>query len=327
MIRTKIASLAIAGAFSVAGVSAQAEELSFAHFVPPAHTLTGSVIEPLHESVSEATDGELTIRAYPGGELGKGPLEQYVRVVQGVADIVWGLPGYTSSQFQKTMIAEMPGVIPDGEPGYPGIWAAMDLIKSEFPATKPLAVWTSEPNVFIMKDKDIRTPEDLAGLKIRVAGSTSALMVEALGATPVQMPAGEIYNSLQTGLIDGVITGSSAIADFKLNEVANSYTVGAPLGRLTFYVVMNQGRYDGLTAEQQAAIDAIAGEPLSKSAEDAWNALADKTLAMLEADPDKTVINLSDDEIAAFGDITGPLTAELVADLGAEDVFAVMSGE
>ncbi|MBR9762855.1 MAG: TRAP transporter substrate-binding protein [Rhodobacteraceae bacterium] len=323
----KISSLAIAGALLVGAASAQAEELSFAHFVPPAHTLTGSVVEPLNEAVSEATGGDLTVRAYPGGELGKGPLEQYVRVVQGVADIVWGLPGYTSSQFQKTMIAEMPGVIADGEPGYPGIWAAMDLIKDEFPATKPLAVWTSEPNVFIMKDKDIRTPADLAGLKIRVAGSTSAAMVEAMGATPVQMPAGEIYNSLQTGLIDGVITGASAISDFKLSEVANSYTVGAPLGRLTFYVVMNQARYDGLTAEQQAAIDSIAGEPLSKSAEDAWNRVADETIAGLEADPNKTVITLSADEAAAFGEVTSPLTAALVEELGADDVFAAMSGE
>ncbi|PJE27450.1 TRAP-type C4-dicarboxylate transport system, substrate-binding protein [Pseudooceanicola antarcticus] len=326
MIRTKFASLAFAGALSLAGgLSAQAEELSFAHFVPPGHTLTAAVIEPLAESVGESSD--LTIRVYPGGELGKGPLEQYVRVVQGVADIVWGLPGYTSSQFQKTMIAEMPGVIADGEPGYPAIWNAMELIESEFPATKPLAVWTSEPNVFIMKDKEIRSPEDLAGLKMRVAGSTSALMIEALGATPVQMPAGEIYNALQTGLIDGVVTGSSAIADFKLNEVANSYTIGAPLGRLTFYVVMNQGRYDGLTDEQKAAIDAVAGAPLSESAEKAWNALADKTIAMLEADPAKTVINLSDEEVAAFGAVTEPLTAKLVADLGAEDVFAAMSGE
>ncbi|WP_010139846.1 TRAP transporter substrate-binding protein [Oceanicola sp. S124] len=327
MIRTKISSLACAGALLLGGVSAQAEELSFAHFVPPAHTLTASVVEPLNEAVSEATGGDLTVRAYPGGELGKGPLEQYVRVVQGVADIVWGLPGYTSSQFQKTMIAEMPGVIADGEPGYPGIWAAMDLIRDEFPATKPLAVWTSEPNVFIMKDKDVRSPADIAGLKIRVAGSTSAAMVEAMGATPVQMPAGEIYNALQTGLIDGVITGASAISDFKLNEVANSYTVGAPLGRLTFYVVMNQARFDGLTAEQQAAIDTIAGEPLSKSAEDAWNRVANETIASLEADSGKTVITLSAEEAAAFDEVTAPLTAALVEELGAEDVFAAMSGE
>lgn len=316
--------LAFASALTFGAAAAQAEELSFAHFAAPTHTLTGSVIEPLNEGVSADTDGELTVRAYPGGELGKGPLEQYVRVVQGVADIVWGLPGYTSSQFQKTMIAEMPGVIPDGEPGYPGIWAAMDEIKSEFPATKPLAVWTSEPNIFIMKDVEVRTPADLEGLKMRVAGSTSASMIEALGATPVQMPAGEIYNALQTGLIDGVVTGASAVTDFKLSEVANSYTVGAPLGRLTFYVVMNQSRYDGLSDEMKAAIDAHSGESLSQSAEEAWNRVAEETIAGLEADSSKTVITLSDEEAAAFGELTSPVTQATVDEIGGQAALEAM---
>ncbi|WP_180899987.1 TRAP transporter substrate-binding protein [Martelella soudanensis] len=328
MIRRSLRHLAVSAVLIAGATTASsAEELSFAHFVPPQHTLTGSVIEPLREGLASEVGDELTIRVYPGGELGKGPLEQYVRVLQGVADIVWGLPGYTSSQFPKTMIAEMPGVIALGEPGYPAIWRSMDMIKDEFPGTKPLALWTSEPNIFIMKDKDIRTPDDLKGLKIRAAGSTTAAVLEALGATPVQMPAGEIYNALQTGLIDGVVTGASAVTDFKLSEVADSYTIGAPLGRLTFYVVMSQSRYDGLSDDQRAAIDKYAGEYLSQSAETAWNRVAGETIAGLKADPDKTVIELDADEADAFGAITVPVTETIATELGAEDVLTSMRGE
>lgn len=331
MLRKTICGLAVAGAMAAgsqfAAAPAAAEELSFAHFVPPAHTLTKAVVEPLANGVSEETGGDLTVRVYPGGELGAGPLEQYVRAVQGVADIVWGLQGYTSSQFQKTMIAELPGVIPEGEPGWKALWNAYDLIEDEFPATKPLALWTSEPNIFIMKDHDVRTPADVAGLKIRVAGAASAAVIEALGGTPVQMPAGEIYNSLQTGLIDGVVTGTSAVGDFKLDEVANSYTFGAPLGRLTFYVVMNQARYDGLTDAQKAAIDKYSGDFLSKSAEDGWLAKTAEVFEALKASGDNTIIELSDEEAAAFGELTLPVTDEIVADLGAEDVLSAMRGE
>ena len=204
-----------------------AEELSFANFTPPFHTINASVIEKLNEQLTEATGGELTVRGYHGGELGAGPVEQYVRVLQGVADMGWGLPGYTSSQFRKTMIAELPNAIPLDAPGYEALWASFDEISGEFPGTVPLALWTSEPNIFIMKDHDIRTPEDLAGLKIRVAGATAAEVATALGATPVQMPINQVYNALQTGLIDGVITGASTLSDFKLDEVANSYSLGA----------------------------------------------------------------------------------------------------
>ncbi len=321
------AATAFAFATGLTAAAAQAEELSFAHFVPPQHTLTRAVIEPFASGVEEATDGALTIRVYPGGELGAGPLEQYVRVVQGVADMAWGLQGYTSSQFPKTMVAELPGVFELGEMGYEGIWNAYDLIASEYPQTKPLALWTSEPNVFIMKDHDIRTPDDIAGLKIRVSGSAAASVIEALGATPVQMPANEMYNALQTGLIDGIVTGASAISDFKLDEVANSYTIGAPLGRITFYVVMNQNRFDGLPADQQAAIDEHSGPWLSRHGEEGWNAYANETIERLKAAENETVIDLSDAQAAAFGALTLPVTERIVAEIGAEDVLAAMRQE
>jgi TRAP-type C4-dicarboxylate transport system substrate-binding protein len=308
---------------------ALAEALKLAHWVPPQHTLTASTIEPLAAGVAADTNGALTIDVYPGGELGAGPLEQYVRVVQGVADIVWGLQGYTSSQFPRTMLSELPGALPEGMTGYDMIWNAYEAgqLSGEFPATRPLALWLSEPNVFIMKDHEIRTPEDVRGLKIRVSGSAAAATMEALGATPVQMPAGEIYNALQTGLIDGVITGSSAIGDFRLDEVANSYTFGAPLGRISFYLVMNEAKYQSLPADQQAAIDANSGRGLSKLAEDGWNARAIDVINAITTAGDNTIIELTDDEAAAFGEFTLPVAAGVIGQIaGGQEVYDTMRG-
>ena len=110
--------------------------------------------------------------------LGAGPVEQYVRVVQGVADVAWGLPGYASSQFETTMIVELPNAIPLDAPGYEAIWAAYEEhLADEFPGTVPVALWTSEPNVFIMKDHDIRTPADVAGLKPSESGFVSSVSI------------------------------------------------------------------------------------------------------------------------------------------------------
>lgn len=93
---------AVATALSFA-MPAVAETLKFAHFVAPTHTLTEAIITPLAEAIAPSG---LQVEIYPAGKLGAGPAEQYVRVVQGVADIVWGLPGYTSSQFPQTMLDE-----------------------------------------------------------------------------------------------------------------------------------------------------------------------------------------------------------------------------
>lgn len=310
-----------------AGVSA-AETLKLAHFVSPAHIINSSVADPLKEGVATDTQGALEVKVYPGGELGSGPTEQYVRTLQGVSDIAWGLPGYTSSQFTKSMVVEMPGAIPDGMTGYEMLWNAYDEhLTSEFPGTKPLALWVSEPSIFIMKDKEIRSPEDLKGLKIRVSGWMTAELIDAYGATPVQMSATEVYNALQTGLIDGLVTGASAITDFKYDEVADVYSVGAPLGHIMFYLVMNQKKYDGLSDEFKAAIDANSGLELSRSAEEGWNERADETLERLAADPAKTVIELSDAEIAVFENISNDFRVSKLEEIGAVDVLNAMQGK
>jgi len=308
--------------------SAQAAELKFASFVPPQHTLTPSLIDVLDAGVKKDTGGALSVRNYPGGKLGAGPVEQYIRAVQGAADISWGLQGYTSSQFPKTMIVELPGSVPAGMSGYDMIWNAFDKhLASEYPGTKPLALWVSEPNIIITKDRKIATPGDMKGLKIRVAGAVAADVVSALGATPVQMPIPQVYNALQTGLIDGIITGASAVSDFKLHEVANSYTVGAPLGRISFFAVMNKAKYDGLPADQKKAIDANSGRKLSKSAEDAWNAKADKTITMLKGNAKNTVVELDAAGIKAFADVTMPVSGKVIAERNAADVLKAMRGQ
>lgn len=307
---------------------AMAEELKFASFTPGPHTVTASVIDKLANDLAAATGGELTVRAYLGGELGAGPVEQYVRALQGVAEITWGLPGYTSSQFQKTMIAELPGAVPEGKTGYDALWDAYaDTLADEFPGTVPLALWGSEPIVMIMRDKVIRTPADLAGLKIRVAGATAADVATALGATPVQMPINQVYNALQTGLIDGVFTGSSTLNDFKLDEVANSYTFGAPLGRLVFFTVMNKATYDGLSDELRAAVDAASGRGLSQSAEEAWQATSDAGVATARALSENTFVDLTPEEVAAFAALVMPVTDAYVAQVGGEAALAAMRAE
>lgn len=324
----KLQSIILAAATAVGINAASAAELKYANFSAPFHTINASVIEKLNTDLSAATNGALTVRGYHGGELGAGPFDQYVRVLQGASDMSWGLPGYTSSQFGKTMIAELPGAIPVDMPGYEALWRAYsDHLAAEFPGTIPMALWTSEPNIMIMRDKVIRTPADFAGLKVRVAGATAAEVVTALGATPVQMPISQVYNALQTGLIDGVVTGSSTLQDFKLDEVANALTIGAPLGRLTFYSILSKSVYDAMPDDQRAAIDAASGMGLSKNAEEAWLATANSAMKIARADSANTVTDLTDEEAAAFAAALAGVVDAYVASVDGASTLAAMRGE
>ena len=111
------------------------------------------------------------------------------------------------------------------------------------------------------------------------------------------------------------------------DEVATSYTIGAPLGHISFYLVMNQKKYDSLSPEHKAVIDKNSGMGLSRSGEENWNARADATIEKLRAAGDNTVIELTDEQVAAFSKKVMPVTEKVVKELGAEDVLAAMQGK
>ncbi|WP_343504073.1 TRAP transporter substrate-binding protein [Alloyangia pacifica] len=325
----KITSVTLGAAFAVTlATTVGAQELKYANWAPPFHTITDAQIEPLAKAVDEGTSGTVTLRAFHGGELGAGPADQYVRIVQGTADMGWGLPGYTSSQFPKTLILELPGALPLDEPGYAALWRAYEgELKSEFPMTEAIALWGAEPNILMMRDRAVTSPGDLKGLKIRVAGSIAAEAMEALGATPVQLPMTQVYNGLQTGLIDGLVSGASVLSDFKLSEVVSNVTTGPNLGRLTFYTVMNKPVYDGLSAEAKAALDAVKGEAISKQTEEAWVATAAEALDAARASSEITVNDLDAAQSKAFDDALAQVTDAYVAEIGGAAALAAMRGE
>src|SRR5690606_10767948 len=97
-----------------------------------------------------------------------------------------------------------------------------------------------------------------------------------------------------------------------------------PLGQIAFYVVMNEARYNGLSPEHRAILNTNTRRLLSLSAENGWNATADRILADLRANPSKTVIDLTEEEIAAFTQITDEFRAAEIARIDAEEVVEVM---
>jgi TRAP-type C4-dicarboxylate transport system substrate-binding protein len=89
---------------------------------------------------------------------------------------------------------------------------------------------------------------------------------------------------------------------------------------------MNQNAYDGLSDQAKEALDALAGKPLSKSAEDAWHATADAAIQAARDSGDNTVIDLSEEEIAAFAEAVAPVTQSYVDAVGGADALAAMRG-
>jgi TRAP-type C4-dicarboxylate transport system substrate-binding protein len=304
----------LAAVLSLATSTAIAEDFKFASFFAPTHPYVAGAFEPFAEMVNEKSGGDLTVSIYHGGELGPGPAEQYSRVLDGVAELGVSLAGYTASTFPQTLVAELPGVIKT-ETGTQDIWDNIDLFQPEYRRVILVSLWSSAPNVLYTRDKAVRTPDDIKGLKIRVPSRNTGLLVEAWGATPVSMPVSEIYNSLQTGVIDGAMIDTTATRAFRLGEVANYLTLGMDTTNSPFFILANRHAFNDLSDEDKAALLA-AGREASFLANETQLKVAADGVAAFAAIEGREVIELTPEEAAAFNAAAEQVTAKVVAETG-----------
>lgn len=257
------AALAAGSALPV-GAAMAAEELKLATFVPPPHIIMSKVLTPWAAEVAKASNNALNVRMFPSMQLGGKPPELYRQMIRGISDITFTLPGYTSGDFPVMALTELPGMASSGADGTRKLWANFDkFLAPQFKGAKVLMLWNSDSASFMSKSKPIRTLADVKGLKIRTPSAAQSAQLVALGATPIDMPANQIYNALDRGVVDAAMIPMSAALDFKLIEVAQHFTINAPLGRSNFLVAMNEARYQKLPANLRKIIDDTTGLNLS----------------------------------------------------------------
>lgn len=258
------------------GTSAPAAELRLATAFPPSHLMQTRMLNPWAAEVAKESNGDLKINMHPGGELVSGP-NTFKRIQDGIADIGESLQGYTSDQFPRTLLIELPGLAKDNATATRMMWRAVEHLKPEYDKTKVLALWSTGPNTVIMRKDPVRTVEDLKGKRIRTPSALLGEVGKALGMSPVSMAIGEVYQAMQTGVLDAVFTGTSALEGFKLGEVAKYYS-DYSFGVSPLFLVMNQRSYDRLTASQRAVLDKTTGLKLSLLGAEVYDAEAVRQL-------------------------------------------------
>lgn len=315
-----VAAMALASATS--GVAA-GQVLKLASFVPPVYILHEPIFERLAADLDAATGGSVTIEIYPSGELGKGPVEQYKRAVSRIAEITYGLPGYTSSVFPKTLLIELPGVSQGHADATAKLWKVMDEhLRGEFKKTVPLALFVTPPAVFMMREKPVRSLDDLAGLKIRVASSSAAAIIEAYGATPVPMPANKVYTAMNTGVVDGALMGSDSLLIFKLIETTKYVTTNIPEMPTTIFLVANEDAYNELSDADRLALDSLTGLDISLRAADGLAKFGEIAMAKFAGMEGVETIVLSNESRAAFEARAAAAVAKLKAEFDAKGIPA-----
>ena len=259
---------AISTAFAIGlSFSAQnvlSEELSVATFLPPQHHTNTGMFTWFAEEIEKRSGGSLTMKLYPAGQLGAGPVQQYKRAVEGVADITFGVSGYTPKLFPKTMLAILPGAAENADQSTRAIWDVYaEHLADEYKDVKVLAIGTVAGNLFAAT-RDVSTMEGMKGAKIVPFAAMTTPIIEALGAVPVQMPVTEMYTGLSSGTIDATTASYNNITKpWNFWDVSKYIVENVPATFAVTYAVMNKERYISLSNEHRAIIDELAELPMS----------------------------------------------------------------
>lgn len=243
-------------------------------FVPEKSVGVSRVIKPWMESVSADAGDDVKLQGFWGGTLGKSPFKQFELVQNGVADVTWVLPGYTSGQFPEMGLFELPFLFRTAEEASVVGWKLHEMgLLTGFDGVHVVGFFAAEPNAIFMKKK-IASLDDLENMKIRSVGGIHASWLESLGAAPQTLSSAEMNEGLNRGTVDGAIQGWTGMRTFKtLPLVDQAYVV--PAGAIPFLLLMNESKWNSLPANVQEAIMKHGGAVMAETGGKAYTDIGD----------------------------------------------------
>ncbi|MQA06919.1 MAG: C4-dicarboxylate ABC transporter substrate-binding protein, partial [Streptosporangiales bacterium] len=216
------------------------------------------------DKVEKRTDGEVKIKLYPGNSLIEDPIEQYSAIRKGTADMSVYPLDYAAGDVPAFSITLMPAMVRNHEQARK--WQDAEIGKrverlTEENGIKVLTwIWNAGA-VGARSAKPIVSPDDVPkGNVTRAAGPRIEQMLKSVGFGLSSMPSSEIYNGMQTGVLDSAITSTSSFGSYRLYEQVKTFT--SPTGGNTFWfmfepLIIGEKQFEKLTKEQRKIVEDV----------------------------------------------------------------------
>lgn len=251
LLKTAVATLAL----STVATTVSATELRLSHQWSN-KDIRHQVAQMVADEVA-AADVDLDIKIFGSKSLFK-PREQYKPLSRGQLDMTVLPLSYAGGQQPAYNLTLMPGLVKNHD-------HAARLSSSPFMAA--LEEKMADDDVMVLvhgylaggfagKDKCITNPDDIKGLQTRAAGKSFEQMLAGAGASIASMASSEIYNAMQTGVLQAANTSSSSFVSYRIYEQVSCYTPAGDVALWFMYqpLLMNKSAFEDLNEAQQAAL-------------------------------------------------------------------------
>jgi len=320
---------ALAIALVLASASALAQQpivIKFSHVVTP-DTPKGKGALKFQELAQKYTNGRVKVEVYPNSSLYKDKEELEALQLGAVQMLAPSLAKFGPIGVKEFEVFDLPFILPDKAALRRVTEGALGkkLMKLLEPkGIVGLAYWD---NGFkgMSANRPLRMPADFRGLKMRIQSSkVLEAQMRALGAIPQVMAFSEVYQALQTGVVDGTENPASNEYTQKMHEV-QKYTVLSDHGYVGYAVITNKKFWDGLPADIRGQL-----EKAMKEATDYANSIAQKenddAIEAMKKSGTTQVSVLTPEEKAAWRKALEPVYQEMTGRVG-KDIIAEFQKE
>jgi TRAP-type C4-dicarboxylate transport system substrate-binding protein len=323
--RTLVATAIAALTIGAAHAQDKPVMVKMASWVPAQHALNPA-LQAWGESLKAASGGTISATLFPSEQLGKA-FDHYDMARDGISDFSYVNPGYQPGRFPIFAAASLPFMVNNAKAGS----AAIDAWYRNYAAKEMKDVhfcfaFAHDPGAFHSRKK-IVLPTDIKGMKVRPATSTVGQVITLLGGTNVQASAPESRDMLERGVAEAITFPWGSLTLFGIDKVVK-YHMDVPFYVTPFVWVMNNDKYNAMSANQKKAVDSHCTSEWAEKVGSAWADFEISGHTKLLADPNREVYKLTPDQLNAWKQAVAPAEVQWAADVKkkGEDPVAVMNG-
>jgi len=246
-------------------------QLKFSYWPPPADIWVQRGILPWGPELEKKTNGRVKVTYYGGSSLGAPP-DHLDLIMKGTADVGWMNPAFTPSVFPLTDIRNLPFLYPTPQVAAKVFWKQQEILNPLEYNDKVKVLFTFPTPVMecSTRTKQVKTLEDLKGLKFGGTEAIDGETSEALGAVGVIMMEQDIYTGLERGMLDGRWQEYNGLVTWGTMDVTKYRTDNVRIFTHQNMVAMNLDKYNSLPDDIRAAIDEMSGFDMSAATGEIW---------------------------------------------------------
>ena len=274
----------------------------------------------MKDKIEEQTDGRISVEIYPNAELG-GDEELCEQVAQGTIQMALPSTSVITAYDEKIGILDMPYLFKDAQAAFDALDGELGDQIDEWIADRgfvSLGYIYNGPRSTTNNLRPIYTPDDLAGMKMRVMNSPVFItMYETLGANATPMSFSELYTGLQQNVVDGQENPPTLIYASKFQEVQKYLTMDAHVHNF-LPILTNKAWLDSLSDEDRAIVEKCCEEFVTEQRE---TELKDNEDIVKKLEDEGMEVNyLTDEQQKAFVEKVQPMYDKYKAEWG-EEIF------